>query len=254
MKKNRLPDICVVLFALFILSPFLFSAFLLADSEGIPKSALLIFRYSKTFHTGVWNALLYAVVITAGQMAVAVLAAYAFSCFTFKGRDLLFAVVILVMMMPHQATVVPSYILLQRLHMIDTRGAVILPQIFAPFCVFLLRQNMIHTDPSILEAAEIDGANPVKKLLWIVLPVNKGSLCSLFLLKISENWCLYEAPVSFTTNREIQPLSVLIPFSASDLGLLDILLAGILMCIPILIIYFLLGDSLVESLGRAALK
>ena len=76
----------------------------------------------------------------------------------------------------------------------------------------------------------------------------------MFLLKISENWCLYEAPVSFTTNREIQPLSVLIPFSASDLGLLDILLAGILMCIPILIIYFLLGDSLVEGLGRAALK
>ena len=158
------------------------------------------------------------------------------------------------MMMPHQVTVVPSYILLQNLNIIDTRGAIILPQLFAPFCVFLLRQNMIHTDLSILEAAEIDGANSIKKLIYVVLPVNKGGIYSLILLKLSENWCLYEAPVSFTTNKDIQPLSVLIAFLSSSLSIFNIMIVGFLMCIPVLIIYFLFSDSLVEGLGRSTLK
>lgn len=254
MKKSIIPNFCLLLFAFFILSPFLYSLIFFSENEAFLKNTLLVLRYSKTFHTGFWNSLIYSVTITTGQLVISLLAAYAFSCFKFRGRDILFAIVIIVMMMPHQVTVVPSYILLQNLNMIDTRGAIILPQLFAPFCVFLLRQNMIHTDISILEAAEIDGANSIKKLIYIVLPVNKGGIYALLLLKLSENWCLYEAPVSFTTNKDIQPLSVLIAFLSSSLSVFNIMIVGLLMCIPVIIIYFLFSDSLVKGLGRSTLK
>ncbi len=94
----------------------------------------------------------------------------------------------------------------------------------------------------------------LKRLVHIVIPVNKGGIFTLLLLKISENWSLYEAPVSFITDNELQPLNVLITFFYKSLSISDILIVSILMCIPILILYFIFSNSLVDGLGQATLK
>ncbi len=163
MIKRIIPNVCLFLFLAFILVPFFITILFFGSKTELFGEMVNIFRFSKIFHTGIWNSLLYAVFITVGQFIISVLAAYTFSCFQFKGREILFTIILIIMMMPHQVTVVPNYIILKKLQLINTRGAIILSQIFTPFCVFLLRQNMIHTDKAILEAATIDGAASFKK-------------------------------------------------------------------------------------------
>ena len=117
------------------------------------------------------NSVLYAGAILLGQAVVIPLTAYALSRFQFRGRDALFFLVLVLMVLPFQVTMAPSVMTLRALGLLNTIWAVILPMIFSPFYLFLVRQFMIGIPGEIIEAGQMDGAGTLRCFVHVMLPV-----------------------------------------------------------------------------------
>jgi multiple sugar transport system permease protein len=146
--------------------------------------------------------------VTLGSLAVSLLTAYGFTFCRWKYREALFAVYIVVLLLPLQAVLVPNYIIAGLLRIKDSHLAIILPGIFSPFGVFLLRQNLKALPPSYFEAAVMDGAGNRHILLYIILPQMRASAAALCMLTFIEYWNLVEQAVIFITDYTKEPLSV----------------------------------------------
>jgi len=155
-----------------------------------------------------WNSVLLVLPIIAGQVVIASLAAYAFAKLRFRGRDKLFLVYLLTMLMPFQVTLVPNYIIADKLGLTNSQAAIILPGIFAAFGVFLMRQFMMHIPYAYIEAAKIDGASQLRIFSTIVLPMVKPALAALVILLFVDHWNMVEQPLIFLQDAMKQPLSV----------------------------------------------
>jgi multiple sugar transport system permease protein len=155
-----------------------------------------------------WNSVFLVVPIILGQTIVAVLAAYAFSMLRFPGRDTLFLVYILTMLMPFQVTLVPNYIIADQLGLLNRSASIILPGIFATYGVFLLRQFFLHIPNPLMEAAKIDGAGHLRIFFSIVLPLVKPGLAALIILLFVDYWNMVEQPLIFLDDPFKYPLSV----------------------------------------------
>ena len=112
------------------------------------------------------------------------------------------------MLLPFQVTLVPNYIVAQKLGIMGSRLSIILPGIFGTFGVFLLRQYMASIPPSYIEAAKIDGAGHLSIFLKIVIPLLKPGLAALFILLFMDNWNMVEQPLIFLSNPLDEPLSL----------------------------------------------
>ena len=117
------------------------------------------------------NSAMYTAAILFGQALLIPAMAYALSRFRFRGRDALFFVVIMLMLLPFQVTMVPNVITLRAMGLLDTIWAIILPMTVAPFYIFLLRQYMVGLPGDMIEAAQIDGAGTLRCFIHVVLPV-----------------------------------------------------------------------------------
>ena len=116
------------------------------------------------------NSAMYAAAILLGQALLIPAMAYALSRFRFPGRDAIFFVVIMLMLLPFQVTMVPNVLTLRQMGLLDTVWAVILPMTIAPFSIFLLRQYMVSLPGDMIEAAQIDGAGKMAQMRYVVLP------------------------------------------------------------------------------------
>ena len=116
------------------------------------------------------NSAMYTAAILFGQALLIPAMAYALSRFKFRGRDALFFVVIMLMLLPFQVTMVPNVITLRAMGLLDTIWAIILPMTVAPFYIFLLRQYMVGLPGEMIEAAQIDGATRLRRVIHIDFP------------------------------------------------------------------------------------
>ncbi len=154
------------------------------------------------------NSVKYAAAILLGQTLVIPALAFGLSKFKFRGREAIFFLIVMLMLLPFQVTMVPNVLTLRFMGLMDTVWAVILPMIFAPFFIFLLRQYMIALPDELLEAASMDGAGPFRSFLWIVLPVCRPVLGAAAALSFAESWNLVEQPLTYLTHRlDLMPLS-----------------------------------------------
>ena len=142
------------------------------------------------------NSVKYAAAILLGQTLVIPALAFGLSKFKFRGREAIFFLIVMLMLLPFQVTMVPNVLTLRFMGLMDTVWAVILPMIFAPFFIFLLRQYMIALPDELLEAASMDGAGPFRSFLWIVLPVCRPVLGAAAALSFAESWNLVEQPLT----------------------------------------------------------
>ena len=124
------------------------------------------------------NSVLMVFPIILGQLIVASLAAYVFGKLKFKGRDTLFLVYMVTMLMPFQVTLVPNYLIADKLGLLNSFGAIIFPGIFGAFGVFMLRQFVMTIPYSYIEAAKIDGAGHFTIFMKIILPSDSTRTCS----------------------------------------------------------------------------
>lgn len=139
-----------------------------------------------------WNSVIITFPTVIAQVIVSSLAAFAFAKLKFPGRDKLFFVYIVLLILPLQVTLVPNYIVLDNLNLLNNFLAVILPGTFSAFGICLLRQSMKYIPVASIEAARIDGASYFKIFTNIILPQIKGGLITLTLLCFIDNWNVVE--------------------------------------------------------------
>ncbi len=191
-----------------------------------------------------WNTCKLVFPTVLGQLLVGAPAAWAFSRFRFRGRRLLFTVYIVLMLMPFQVTMVPSYLVANGLGLMDTLWAVILPGIFSTFPVFIMAKGFDAVPDALLEAAALDGAGPLQTFFRIGLPLGVPGILSALVLGFLECWNAIEQPMTFLKTKSLWPLSLYLPeIAAEKLGLA--MVSSLLMLAPSVLI-FLFGQKYLE--------
>ena len=191
-----------------------------------------------------WNTFAMTVASVLGQLLIGAPAAWALSRFRFRGRKLLLTVYIILMLMPFQVTMAPNYLVIDRLGLMDTLWAVILPFTFSAFPVFIMAKGFDAAPRALLEAASIDGAGHFRTFVSIGLPLGTPGILSAMVLGFLECWSAVEQPMTFLRNQALWPLSLYLPrIAAEKLGLA--MAASLLMLAPAALI-FLFGQKYLE--------
>lgn len=200
-----------------------------------------------------WNSVFMVLPIIIGQVVVASLAAYAFAKFRFWGREKLFVVYLMTMLMPFQVTLVPNYIIADKLGLMNSTAAIILPGIFSAFGVFMLRQFMLHIPYSYLEAAKMDGAGQLRIFYSIMLPLIKPGLAALTVLLFVDNWNMVEQPLIFLEDAFKQPLSLYL--SRINEGARGLAFAASALYMAPMVLMFLYAESyFIEGIQLSGIK
>ena len=158
-----------------------------------------------------WNSIKMVGCILAGQLVVGVPAAWAFAVYQVKGSRMLFALYVVLMLLPFQVTMLSGYLVLGRLEMLNTQQAVILPAVFSTLPVFLTYGGFRCIPMQLFEAARIDGAGEWKIFCKIGLPLGKSGLLSAMVLGFLEYWNMMEQPMAYLEDKSLWPLSLYLP-------------------------------------------
>ena len=151
------------------------------------------------------------------------------------------------MMMPLQGTLLPVYIGLRDFHLLDTRLGIILPIVFSPMYVVILKQYMTTINVSIIEAISLETNSLFRVIISGIIPQIKPCLYAIILFSAAETWNIYEEPVYFLKNSDLMPMSVFInKISAYDNGI--IYCASIICIIPMVLLYVLFSDYLKKGI------
>ena len=195
-----------------------------------------------------WNSVIFTVPIVVFQLFVALLAAYGFTRYRGRLREILFFTYIILMLMPYQVTLVPNFLVSEWLGLLDTKWAIWLPGIFSPFAVFLLTQYMRRIPYGVLEAAKVDGAGEWQIFKHICVPLCKGALTSVAILIFIDYWNMVEQPLILLADSDMHPLSVFLSkINAGEIAL-AFAVASIYL-IPTLLVYLYGEDYLVEGIA-----
>ena len=198
------------------------------------------------FFTMFWNSCKQVFPILIGQIMIGAPAAWAFARFRFRGKGALYALYIVLMLMPFQVTMVSSYFVLDSLGLMNTVWAIILPGAVSTFPVFLMIRFFAAIPSALTEAASLDGAGPWQVFWHLGLPLGAPGILSVGFL---EYWNALEQPMTFLKDRTIWPLSLYLPtVTAENAG--ASLAASVIMLTPALLI-FLFGQKYLEA-GIAA--
>lgn len=200
-----------------------------------------------------WNSAGMVVPIIAGQVIVASLAAYAFAKLRFRGRGPLFVVYLLTMLMPFQVTLVPNYIMVDKLGLMNTTAAIILPGIFSAFGVFMLRQFMMHIPYPLMEAAKIDGAGHFRIFLRIIVPLVHPGVASLTVLLFVDYWNMVEQPLIFLQQSFKQPLSLYLSQIGTDARGV-VFAASVIYMTPMVLLYLYAEGYFIEGVQLSGIK
>lgn len=201
------------------------------------------------FFTMFWNSCKQVFPIVAGQIVIGAPAAWAFARFRFRGKGVLYALYIILMLMPFQVTMVSSYFVLDRLGMMNTVWAIILPGAVSTFPVFLMIRFFAAIPSALTEAASLDGAGAWQIFIHLGLPLGVPGILSAVVLGFLEYWNALEQPMTFLKDQTLWPLSLYLPtVTAENAG--ASLAASVIMLMPALLI-FLFGQKYLEA-GIAA--
>ena len=196
----------------------------------------------------------YTVMILLGQAVFVPMLAYALSRFQFRGRNVIFMAILLLMLLPYQVTMVPNVLTLRRMGLMNTVWAVILPLWFAPFYVFLLRQFMASLPNELFEAAQVDGAGTIRCYFHVALPVCRPAIGAALALSFADCWNLVEQPMTYLSQRtELQPLSVMFNQLVSESTGVEFAGAVIYM-LPALFVYLYFLEDILSGIQLTELK
>ena len=183
-----------------------------------------------------WNSCIQVFPQLAGQLCFGAPAAWALSRLRFRGRRGLMALYILLMLLPFQVTMVPNYLVLDGLGLMDTHWALILPGCFSAFAVFVMARGFDAVPRPLLEAAAIDGAGPVRTFWRIGLPLGAPGILSALVLGFLEGWNAIEQPMTFLKDPARWPLALYLA-SADGADLAAAMAASLLMLAPAVLIF-----------------
>ena len=209
--------------------------------------------YTPEFFTVFWNSMKLVGCILLGQMFVAVPAAFGFSRFSFRGKHALFLSYVILMLMPFGVMMLPSYLVLKGMHLMNTHWAIILPAVFSAFPVFLMYRGFEAIPKELYEAAKIDGAGDWQMFFWIGIPLGSPGILSALVLGFLEYWNMVEQPLAFLEDLSLWPLSLYLPeISLSRAGMA--LAASVITLIPAVFVFFMGQDYLESGIAASGMK
>jgi ABC-type glycerol-3-phosphate transport system permease component len=203
-----------------------------------------------------WHTLVMALFIALGQLVTSLLAAYAFARWEFRGRSLLFLVFVGSWLVPFQITMLPNYVLLSNLGLLNSLGGIILPQLSSAYAVILLRQHLKSFPTELLDAAQIDGRNSWTTLWRVVVPSMAPSLAALGILLFISAWNEYFWPFLVFRNvgNSVLQLGVQSFLGIESLNYGALMAASGMACLPIFALYIVLQRRVVNAFVRSGLK
>lgn len=198
-----------------------------------------------------WNSMIYVLPIVIFQLVVAAGASYCFARVETRFRSIVFFTYIILMLMPYQVTLVPNYIVLDKMSLLDTRWAIILPGIFSPFSVFILTKFMKRIPTAVVEAAKLDGANEWQIFSKIYMPLCRSTLYSVAILVFIDYWNMVEQPLILLTDAEMYPLSVFLSkINEGDTGIA--LAIAVIYMVPPVLLFLYSEDYLIDGIAYSA--
>lgn len=218
-------------------------------------------RPGMTFWRIIGNTLFVTLLAMFGEIFSASLVAYGFSRFRWRGRDLLFGIMLATVMIPGIVTRVPGYLIWRELGLLNTYDPLTWPSLFAwgPIYVFLMRQFFLSIPRELEEAAIIDGANVAQIYWYIMLPLIKPVLLAIAVLSFQGNWNNFTGPVLYLSTPELFPLALAMRFFDQSLSLevpqwQYMMAMATMMSLPILVLYFLAQKQFLEGINVGAVK
>ncbi len=225
---------------------------LMPDYPTFEHYGRLLF-FTPSFFVLFWNSVRLVIGILAGQMLVGVPAAWAFASYRVRGSRTLFVLYVVLMLLPFQVTMLSSYLVLDRLSLMNTHLAILLPAVFSTFPIFLSYGGFRAIPMQLLEAARIDGAGELRIFFTIGLPLGKSGLLSAIVLGFLEYWNMMEQPLAFLEDKALWPLSLYLPeISWMQAGFA--LCASFITLIPAAFVFVLGQDYLEQGIIYSGLK
>jgi multiple sugar transport system permease protein len=205
----------------------------------------------------VWNSALVTLIVAVGQMLSAAMAGYVFARFQFRGKNVLFGLILATMMVPMQVTIVPVFMLIRGMGLADTLLALIIPALPTAFGTFLMRQYFMGLPAELGEAAEIDGAGPWRTFFTIYLPLAAPGLAIVGILAFNYHWNEFFRPLIMTISEQnfTLPLGLVTLQGNLGTGSVSTVLAGVVISmIPALLVFFFgqkpLREGLTAGIGK----
>jgi sn-glycerol 3-phosphate transport system permease protein len=194
--------------------------------------------------------------VTLVQLLTGILAGYAFARWRFRGSALLFGAIALTWLVPLQVVMIPNYLLIARLGMIDTLGALILPHVASAFAIMLLAQSMRSFPREVVEAARMDGASHWEILWQVIVPNLRGTIASLAILIFITTWNEYFWPLLLTRSSENSVVQIGLQMFITSEGTQwgPLMAASTMASLPILLIYLVLQKQVIASFMKSGLR
>ncbi|MEK3705931.1 carbohydrate ABC transporter permease [Paenibacillus sp. FSL R7-0198] len=211
------------------------------------------------FHRFYWNSIYISALVVLGTVFFASLAGYSFAKIPFKGRNVVFLILLSAMMIPHEVTAIPMFLFMRQLGWIDTHLPLILLPIFGAggvLGIFVMRQFFITVPTELEEAAMIDGCNRFRIYARIMLPIAKPGMATLTIFTFVTIWNEFFDPLIFINSRDLMTLPLGLSLFTDEVGTAwqYLMSATVMATLPLLIVFFLAQRRFIEGVAMTGLK
>jgi multiple sugar transport system permease protein len=207
-----------------------------------------------------WNSVKVAALTVLPTVLLTSLAAYGFVKLRFKGRDTLFFLVVMLIMVPQEITLIPNLLLMKGLGWLDTHTALIVPNIFgsgAVFALFIMRQSMLSIPDSLVEAGKIDGANHWQIFIKIIFPLSKSALATVGIFTLMNSWNDFIYPLVYLNSTAKYTLPLAIAMFQQAYGMTEWtvwMAASTVSILPLLVAYIFAQKQFIDSMALSGMK
>ena len=273
LRKKRIRKTVLVavniIFALFMLFPLLYSVSVAVmpgdelftmDMNLLPQNPT-VDNFVRAFTQVplvrfILNSFLVAGCITLGQIITCSLAAFAFSFLDFKGKNLLFMLVMATMMVPGEAVIISNYLTVSSLGILDTYIVLILPSLTSAMGIFLFRQFYLSFPMSLYESAKLDGCSNLRFVVKILIPLTKSAIGAMAIYTFINSWNMYMWPLLVTGSAEMRTVQIGISMLESvDAQSITLMMAGVVtIIIPSMVIFVVGQKQLIRGMFSGAVK
>lgn len=250
MRKNYFAAVVSFLITLVCAAPFIYvllSSFKDVDGGMTFQYYYQVFLGKSSYLFRFWKSLGLCFLIAAGQVIVSVLAGFGFAKCEFKGKNVMFFALMLLMVMPLQVTLVPNYLILEQMGLLNTCYALILPAFFVPLGTFIMTQSFKAVSDEIIEAARLDGCTTLGVIIKIVSPMNVSGLVCTMLLSFLDAWNMVEQPLTYLQDFADYPLAAALAFAPPGDDSVQ-LACCILVALPPVFLFSYYKQELVEGI------
>jgi multiple sugar transport system permease protein len=202
------------------------------------------------------NSTITSVVVTIVTMFTSALGGYIFAKFDFMGKRVLFLIILATMMIPFQVVMIPTYLIISKLGLINHLSAIVLPSLVSAYGVFLAKQFIEDIPKDLMEAARIDGAGELRVLYSVMMPLVMPMLSALGIFTFMGSWNNYLWPliVLNDTDNMTVPLALVFFNGAHTVNYNVVMSAAVLIMIPVIIIYLIFQKQFLKGLTMTGIK